>query len=121
MKLSDIAKKMILIVCISVSVIIVIGVVCFRSLSCLPFVLGVLLGGLLNALKIIMLDRVVDKSVKMEEKKASNYAWFQSLLRFVLTGAVLAIAAIFLDYWGIWGAVAGILTMTVATFFVRKG
>ena len=110
---------MVFVVCASLAVIIAGGVAYFRSLEYLPFALGAVMGAGLNVVKILLMERTVDKSVVMEKSRAENYLRLQYLLRYLLTGAVL-IAAVFVPFLNLWGAALGILTMPVATFFVRK-
>ena len=120
MKLSKIAKKMIFTVSILLLVIFAASFAYFRSLSFFPFALGALSGVSLNVFKIIMLDRVVDKAIQMEEKKAGNYIMIQYLLRFVLTGLVL-VASHFIPFIELWGTAVGVLTMPIAAFFAGRG
>jgi len=119
MKLSAIAERMILVVCVSLLVLIAASLAYFRSLEFLPFSLGALLGAATNVSKIIMLERAVDKAVGMETKRAENYLRIQYLLRYVITGVVLA-ASILVPFLNIWGAALGILTMPVAALFARN-
>ena len=118
MKVSDIAKKMIGVICGLCALLAVGSIVYYRSLACLSFILGVLLGMLLNIVKVIMLDRVVSKITDMEADKAGNYATIQQFLRFLLTGVVLVVSAV-LQSINIWGTVAGIFTFHIATFSMK--
>ena len=124
MKISETAKKMVCIIGVSSFVFILAGAVYYRSLSALPFALGVLLTSALNALKILLLERTVEKAVVMEEQGAANYVRLQYFLRFMLTGLVL-IAAALLPFISLWGAVAGTFTLQIAAyavkFFLRDG
>jgi len=116
---------MILVIGISVLVLIVAGVLIYRSLEALYFAFGVILTSSLNVLKIIMLERTVNKVVGMDEPDAGkNYVRLQYLLRYILTGAVLLAAGLISVYVhppfiNIWGAVAGIFTLQIAVISVR--
>jgi len=119
MKLNDIAKKMIFVLCILLVVIIATSAVYYRSFEFLPFAIGTSLVVALNIIKVIMLDRAVDKALAMTEgKDAGNYIRLQYFLRFILTGAVLVFAAVS-PYVNLWGAVAGIFTMPIAAHLMR--
>ncbi|MCL2508866.1 MAG: ATP synthase subunit I [Oscillospiraceae bacterium] len=119
MRLSDIAKKMILVICVSLLVIVAAGAAYYRSLMLLPFALGAFSGATLNVLKVFMLDRAVKKIAGMEKERAGNYARVQHFLRFLLTGAVLVIAAL-VPFINIWGAAAGVLTYNIAALFMKR-
>jgi len=119
MKLNDIAKKMIFVLCILLAVITVGSAIYYRSLAFLPFATGALLVVALNIVKIVMLDHAVDKALTMTEgKSAGNYMRVQYFLRFILTGAVLVFAATS-PYINLWGAVAGVFTMPVAAYSMK--
>ena len=119
MRVSALAKRMIITICISLPVLVAASAVYYRSFSFLPFALGALLGAATNVLKIILLDRAVEKLVDMEEEKAKNYVRIQHFLRYILTGAVLVLAAV-VPFISIWGAAAGILTYQVALFSMKR-
>jgi len=95
------------------------GAVFFRSAEALPFALGVFLTTALNVLKAVWLEHTVNRVVEMEEGKAgSNLVRFQYLLRFILTGLVM-VAAVYLPFIHLWGAVAGIFTFHIAAHLLR--
>jgi len=119
MKLSSLSKKMIFVIVVTSLVFIVGGVIFFRSFSALPFAFGVISTSALNIVKVIMLERTVQKVVDLKEKNAGrNFARLQYLLRFLLTGLVLFAAAKtpFIDFWG---AIIGIFTLQIAAISVK--
>lgn len=118
MQLADLSKKMIVTICILAPIFMVASVLYYRSLSCLPFVLGVLLGALASVAKVLLLERAVDRAVNMEKKAAAGYITLQHMLRLFLTGAVLMMAAL-VPAINLWGAVAGILTYQVAVYLIK--
>ena len=119
MKINPIAKKMILVLCILLVIIIVASGVYYRSFAFLPFAIGASLVVALNIVKVIMLDRAVDKALNMTEASdAGNYIRVQYFLRFILTGAVLVFAATS-PYINLWGAVTGIFTMPIAAYSMK--
>lgn len=126
MKLSPPSKRMILVICISASIFIVGGIAfCLTfdilpSNEALPFALGVLLTSSVNVLKIVMLERTVQKAIGMDNVNAGkNYVRLQYLLRYLITGIALVAAAL-TPFISIWGAVAGILTMQVAALTAKS-
>jgi len=122
MELSYISKKMILVICAALALIIAAGAVYYRSAECLPFALGAALGAGVNVVKIIMLRRAVDKVAEKGEN-GKNYMTLQYIIRFALTGLVLVVSAV-VPFISLYGTAAGILTWQAATlsmrFFVDK-
>jgi len=85
-------KRMILITAL---VIIIIGTIVYRSLAVFPFALGVLATSGLNILLYGMIERTVRKVLYMEDQvHGKNIVTLHSMLRFLITGAVLAIIGV---------------------------
>ena len=117
--MSDVAKKMTWVICALLLLLIAGGAVYYRSLEALPFAYGSLLGCGVNILRIFLLDRAVKKTVGMDPAQAANYVRLQYLLRFVLTGVVLVLAAL-VPLINIWGAAAGVLSYQVAALSLKR-
>jgi len=84
------SKLMIRMVLVAALVIILIGIIYYRSLAALPFALGVLLISGLNIIKLRMLEKTVQKVVHMDDQEAGkNLVRLQYLLRYFMTGVVL--------------------------------
>lgn len=118
MRISKIAKRMMLVVCLLLPAITAAAFLYYRSWYALPFALGAALGVFLNVFKIITLDRMVTKVVTMETARARSYAKIQQLLRFLFTIAILLLSA-FLPFINLIGTAAGVLTYQVAVFFIK--
>ena len=106
-----------MIIGVSALVLIAGSAVFYRSLLFLPFALGVFLTCALNCLKVVMLERAVEKAMD-KGSGAKGYMGLQYLLRFLLTGIVLALAAT-QDFISLWGAIAGIFTFPVAALSLK--
>ena len=119
MRLSDIAKRMMAVMGISLLVLVAASAAYYRSLDFLPFALGTLLGVALNLFKIRLLDRTVDRAMHMEKERAGNYIRFQHFLRFLLTG-LLFLLAVLVPFISLWGTAAGICTLQIAVFFAKR-
>jgi len=79
-------------VLVSALIIIVIGIIFYRSLAALPFALGVMATAGLNVLKLRMLDRTVQKIIQMDNQETGkNIIRLQYLFRYFITGVVLVI------------------------------
>ena len=123
---------MILVICISALVMIASGIVVslavksIDSMQALYFPLGVVLSSALNVLKVILLERAIQKTLDMEDPKSgSNYIRIQYLLRYFLSGAVLVVAGLITRYVdppfiNIIGALVGIFTMQISVIIVRS-
>lgn len=83
-----------------------------------PFAYGVglLLGTGLSALKVILLEKSLQRSIDMEGKMAGNYANLQMVGRYFLTIAVLALAVFFRTIVGVFGVVIGIISLQIAAY-----
>lgn len=121
-KASDITIRMIRIIAITALVFAVLGAAfcVYRSLSPFPFILGTLLGAALTAVKLVMLERAIEKAVLMdEEKTAGNYIRLQYLFRLLLTGILLVLGAL-VPFISLWGVAAGLITLQIALFGVKR-
>jgi len=86
-------------VAVAAIIIIIIGVVFYRSLAAIPFGLGVIVTSILNIYKIRMLERTVQKVINMEDKEsAKNVVRLRYLLRYSLTGIVLVAVGLIHNY-----------------------
>lgn len=118
MEMSGIKKKMTITICILFIVFSLASVIYYRSLDCLPFIIGALLGCAVSIAKVILLARAVDKSLEKDTKTAGNYVRLQHFLRLLLTGAVLLLAAL-VPGINLWGAAAGVLSFQVAIYLLK--
>ena len=112
---------MILLIGAAALLIVAVGGLFYRSYACLPFAAGALLASGWNALKVVMLERTVNKALDMEDPRAGkNYARAQHLLRYLITALVLAAAAVAPDrFISLWGAAAGIFTFQAAAVAIK--
>ena len=86
-------------VMISALLIIIIGVVIYRSFAALPFAFGVIITSGLNIIKIRMLEQTVRKVIEMDDPEAGkNVVRLRYLLRYFLTGVVLVAVGLIHSY-----------------------
>jgi len=119
--MSKMAKKMITVICASVAVFILIAAGVYGFLGragFFPFALGLLLGGGLNVLKVVLLDRSIAKAEAIGEHAVARQFQVQYLLRFFLTAAAFLIA-VFVPFIDLWGVGAAIITMPIAAYSMR--
>ena len=125
MELSKMAKWMILMICAAAIGLIIIGTAIYRSIDALYFAIGVILTSSLNVGKVWLLERTVQKTLEMDDPASGkNYVRINFLLRYILTGIVLAAAglvSVYVDppFINIWGAIAGIFTLQISVIIVR--
>ena len=117
MNLSKDARRMLALIAGLTLVIIVCSAVFYRSSEFLPFAYGALLTCALNCVKVLLIERTVQKTVTMQSGGLA-FGWGQYMLRFLLTGAVLVLAALS-PYISLWGAVAGIFTFQVSAYMLK--
>ena len=121
MKLSKIANKMIRVVVICSLLITAMGAVltALKISKFVPIVLGVILGSTVSILRVVMIDRTVKKLTSMETENPSGYVSLQHILRFVVSGVIMTIAAV-VPFINTYSAAAGVLSFQAATMSVRN-
>lgn len=118
--MSCIARKTMIVVCGLFVLVVAAGIAFRRSFAFMPFALGALLGTALNILKIILLDRSVQKVIQMDPKDARNHVRSQHFFRLLLTALAFAVAVLLPGSVSIWGVAAGVCTLQVALLFTRR-
>lgn len=118
MKLTNLAKRMIITILIIALICVLGSVIYYRSLGFLPFLIGAVLGSAVSIVKVFLLERAVNKALELEQKKAGQYVSVQHWLRMLLSGVVLFLGAV-VPWINLWGVVAGILAFQIATFSVK--
>ena len=79
------------------------------------FTMGIAFGLIFSILKLMLMQNSIKKSVLMPEAKAQKYANVQYMIRYVLTGAVLLVAALEPTI-NIIGVFLGLLSMKVGAY-----
>lgn len=82
----------------------------------LPYALGLLLGCILSAVKVVLLEKALDRSVDMEGKTAQGYASLMAALRYMLTIGVFLLVFFFRDVFGLFGAIIGVLSLQISAY-----
>lgn len=123
LKLSETAKKLILSLA-GLSVIafgigaILIGTGCFFTDNILYYLLGIVVGFLFNAVKVVMMSNTIEKAVDMSPKDASNYVRIQYSSRFFLTLIVL-VASFKIPFIDASGVVIELLLLQFASYITN--
>lgn len=81
----------------------------------LSFTMGLLFGLIFSILKLKLMQNTIEKAVRMPEGKAQKYTNVQYIIRYILTGIVLVVAALepSVDLLGVF---LGLLSMKVAAY-----
>lgn len=111
------ANKMIMVIICASLVMILGGIVFLRSWLAVEFGLGVVLACGLNIVKVILLKYTVTKAASMQAG-GMGYTGGMYMVRFLLTGLVL-VAAHFIPFVELLGAVFGLLAMPIASYALR--
>ena len=82
------------------------------------FASGLCLGAAVSALKVLLIERGIDKSLSMKSVSAGIYAVLQITLRNILSAGVL-VAAVLAKGISIWGVIAGLLLLQSAAFAMK--
>lgn len=79
---------------------------------------GILFGTVFAILKVILLERTINKSVDMPIENAQNYTRLHYMLRYFLTGIVLTISALEPSISFI-GVIISLVTLRPAVYIVN--
>ncbi|MBP3888856.1 MAG: ATP synthase subunit I [Cellulosilyticum sp.] len=79
------------------------------------YTVGLLFGLIFSILKLMLMQNSIKKSLTMPEGKAQKYANVQYMIRYVLTGIVLLVAALEPSI-NLLGVFLGLLSMKVAAY-----
>lgn len=120
LKISDVNKT--LIKSIVILAFIGFGIGAFITHNILLYGIGVVIGTLTSILKVILLERSLNRAVDMQPQDAENYTRLQYSSRFFFTVAVLVISAIvpFIDLYGVIVGLVLIQPAVYLTNFIRK-
>lgn len=111
----ELFKDNILIVCMILFSLIaeIIGVLLVSNK--LDFTLGIIFGLVFAILKLMLMKNTIRKAITMTEAKAQKYANGQYMIRYILTGVVLVVAAL-LSTTFLLGTFLGLMSMKVAAY-----
>ncbi|WP_250278064.1 ATP synthase subunit I [[Clostridium] colinum] len=115
MKISNTSKQIIIttiaLFCITF------GISTFIVSDIKSFLIGLIFGTIFSILKLILLEKTLNKAMEMTEQKAINYTRIHYTLRYFLTFVVLLIA-VYKDF-NIVGVIIGILLTVPSVYIVN--
>ncbi|WP_317366916.1 ATP synthase subunit I [uncultured Tyzzerella sp.] len=115
MKISNTSKQ--IIITTIALFFIVLGISTFIVDDIKSFLIGISFGTIFSILKIILLEKTIEKAIDMTGQKAINYTRIHYTLRYFLTFVVLLIAAY--KNFNIIGVVLGILLPVPSVYIVN--
>lgn len=79
------------------------------------YTIGILFGLVFSILKLMLMENSIKKAVTMPEAKAQTYTNVQYIIRYILTGIVLVVAALEPSI-NLLGVFIGLISMKVAAY-----
>jgi len=84
------------------------------------FIIGVGIGSLLSAAKVLVLEKIVDKALSHSDaQKAKIYMHLSYMPRLLFTAGTLFLSVYFFGMFGILGAVVGNLSLTLSAYLIK--
>lgn len=121
--LSDTCKKLICVTAVCALILYFLGIATILmgilNESILAFTLGAVFGSVFTFLKIMLLEKSVQKAVNMSPEDSRNYMRANYMSRYFLTGVVVLVA-IFVKNISLIGVILGLFSMTPAAFITGK-
>lgn len=116
-----VANRLILLLFCLAALVAIGGALFFRSFDAVPFAVGAGIAGVANAIRVLWLKKVIQKSVEMDTSKAAGLIFqVHYFLRIVFTGLVLLVAQILPDnIVNLFAVIIGILTFPVAMRLIQ--
>lgn len=92
----------------------------FYEFEPLPkFLLGLGSASLVTIVRLVLMDKSVNKSARMEEDKAKNHAQLHFFVRYFLTLAYAVVVVILSKYVGVIGAIIGLFNMQLSAYIAN--
>jgi hypothetical protein len=82
----------------------------------LSFAAGIGIGCIHSVAKIILLEKSISKTLNLEKQNATNMERLHYMGRYFLTAAVFAVVILLRQYFGIIGAVVGVLSLQLSAY-----
>jgi hypothetical protein len=87
--------------------------------SVLAFTLGIVFSGVFVILKLMLLEKAVNKAVDLSPEDSKNYMRMHYMSRYFLTGVVVVVA-VFAEGISLFGVILGLFALTPAAFIAGK-
>lgn len=80
------------------------------------YLMGLLLGCVVTAIRLVIMDRSIDKTVDMPDKKAKVHYQLMFFLRYGILIVFAVVLVVFNNVFGVWGGVIGIFCMQLSAY-----
>lgn len=80
------------------------------------YIMGLLLGCVVTAIRLIIMDRSIDKTVDMPDKKAKVHYHLMFFLRYGILVLFAVVLVVFHTVFGVCGGVIGVLCMQLSAY-----
>ncbi len=94
---------------------IVTGISIFFVKNTIPFIVGLIFGTIFSILKLILLEKTLNKALDMSGQKAINYTRIHYTLRYFLTFIVLLVAIY--KGFNVFGVIIGVV-LTIPSIYI---
>jgi len=121
MTISETVKKLLTNITLHFFIAMICGVIInalFKFDTQAAFISGLILGAGLSAVKVVLMERGISKSLSMQSIYAGVYTVMQITLRNVLS-IILLICALLIESISIWGVLAGLALLQSAAFSIK--
>ena len=85
----------------------------------LPYAVGLLLGIVSSMIKVVLMDRSINRSVELEGRRAQGYATLHTLLRTGVTILFMLLAVFLPKFVGVFGIILGILSLQFTAYIAN--
>ena len=122
MSLSETVKKLLINIAVHFSIVLIFGILINAYIKFdtqAAFIKGLVLSAALSAVKVILMERGISKSLSMKSSYAGIYALLQITMRNMLTAGLIT-SAILINSISIWGVLAGLTLLQTAAFSVPR-
>lgn len=117
-KLSELAKQTIAAILVIAFTFLLGSLLYYRSLDFIPYMIGLVLGSVVSVVKVMLVERAVEKALGMDPQRVGGYVGGQYLLRMLLTAVVLIIGAL-VSWISLWGVAAGVIAFQLGIYLVQ--
>jgi len=117
-KLSELAKQTIAAILVIAFTFLLGSLLYYRSLDFIPYMIGLVLGSVVSVVKVMLVERAVEKALRMDQQRVGGYVGGQYLLRMLLTAVVLIIGAL-VSWISLWGVAAGVIAFQLGIYLVQ--
>lgn len=116
-KLIDVTKKIILVM-LSLNLI-AIFISVFFGYDIQKFIMGILFGFIFSTLKLVLLEKTLNRAIDMKGQRAENHMRLHYIARYFLTFAILIIAALRQDILNLYAVIISMLLLRPAVYIVN--